>query len=275
MAFKTDIAYECYEQKKKTVLDGVKISEQGGVTVVDVLNENGAAQLGKDIGRYITCEVKELSDNSEIFDGRLEETAHYLSTLLPEKYETVFVAGLGNPAITADALGAQTLKYVLSTRHISAQIKSANNSAVFKSVCSAPAGVLGETGIESAEVVKGISDEVKPDVIITVDALACDSPSRLGTTVQMSDSGIAPGSGVGNHRREITQNTMGVPVVSIGIPTVVNSSLFGSESESDELFVTPREIDAIILRGAKIIGMSINAAVQKNINIKDLFFLLG
>lgn len=134
--------------------------------------------------------------------------------------------------------------------------------------------MLGDTGIESAELVKGVVSAVKPSCVIAVDALAASSADRLGTTVQFSDSGISPGSGVGNHRYEISEKTMGVPVISIGIPTVVSTALLGSDSPAS-MFVTPREIDRIIEQGAKLIGMSINTCFQKNISVRDLLSLVG
>lgn len=270
MPFRTDIAFECFENQGKTELNGVVVKEKNGITTVDIINEIGAKKLEKEIGRYITCEVPELSDCSDIYDERLKKISDILKSLMPKKFESVMVAGLGNEQITADALGAQTLKYVLSTRHI----EGIENNG-FGSVCAFPAGVLGETGIESSEMVKGLVKTVKPDVVIVVDALASSDVSRLGTTVQMSDTGITPGSGVGNYRSEISKKTLGIPVISIGIPTVVSTGIFSEKISESEHYVTPREIDTIIQKGAKIIGMSINACVHSRISIKDLFFLLG
>ncbi len=270
MPFRTDIAFECFENQGKTELEGVVVREENGITTVDILNEIGAKKLEKEIGRYVTCEVPELSDCTDIYDERLKKISDILKSLLPKKYQSVMVAGLGNEQITADALGVQTLKYVLSTRHI----QGVENNG-FGSICAFPAGVLGETGIESAEMVGGLVKTVNPDAVIVVDALAASDVSRLGTTIQMSDTGIMPGSGVGNYRSEISKNTLGVPVVSIGIPTVVSTSIFSQSISENEHYVTPREIDTIIQKGAKIIGMSINACVHSKISIKDLFFLLG
>ena len=135
-------------------------------------------------------------------------------------------------------------------------------------------GVLGETGIESAEIVKGVAQIIKPSCIIAVDALAASSASRLGTTLQFSGAGIVPGSGVGNHRFELSSATLGVPVISVGIPTVIGASLL-SGREQDKMFVTPREIDAIIRRGAKLIGMCINVCLQPRLDERDIYALLG
>ena len=135
--------------------------------------------------------------------------------------------------------------------------------------------MLGDTGIESAEIIKGVVNQIKPDCVIAVDALAASSSSRLGNTVQLSDVGISPGSGVGNHRYEISESTLGVPVVSIGIPTVVSTSVIRGKNDNGAMFVTPREIDRIIEHGAKLIAMTVNVCLQKNIDAKDLFSLVG
>ena len=276
MENRTDLAVESYENGGKTVLDGVKVEENDNVTTVTVFNENGAAALGKGIGKYITFCTDTSLDDLEIFDGRLEKLSKILTSLLPKNIKSVLVAGLGNTDITADALGPKAVNYVLATRHI---INDYNNDNDFFSnffnVSSISTGVLGDTGIESAEIIKGVVNQIKPDCVIAVDALAASSSSRLGNTVQLSDVGISPGSGVGNHRYEISENTIGVPVVSIGIPTVVSTSVIRGKNENDAMFVTPREIDRIIEHGAKLIAMTVNVCLQKNIDAKDLFSLVG
>ncbi|MGN1123474.1 MAG: GPR endopeptidase, partial [Eubacterium sp.] len=160
-------------------------------------------------------------------------------------------------------------------RHIVSQKDKPEMFDGFVDVSSISTGVLGDTGIESAEIVKGVAKQINPSCVIVVDALAASSAQRLGTTVQLSDSGISPGSGVGNHRYEISRKTLGVPVVSIGIPTVVSTALISNNAEDETLFVTPREIDRVIEQGAKLIGMSINVCLQKNISAGDLFSLVG
>ena len=134
--------------------------------------------------------------------------------------------------------------------------------------------MLGETGIESAEIIKGIVNVINPQCVIVVDALASSSAERLGTTVQLSDTGIFPGSGVGNHRFEISKKTLGVPVVSIGIPTVVSTGVIKG-ADDNSMFVTPREIDRVTEQGAKLIGMSINVCLQSDISERDLYTLVG
>ncbi len=274
MENRTDLAVESFESADKTAIDGVKIEEHDGVTVVCVLNEKGAAQIEKPIGKYITCCVPSFVNDTDIFDGRLNKLSDILKSLLPENMNSVLVAGIGNLNITADALGPKTNNYVLATRHIVESDTKPDFFDGFFSVCGISTGVLADTGIESAEIIKGVVDVTHPSCVIVVDALAASSPQRLGTTVQLSDVGISPGSGVGNHRYEISRKTMGVPVVSIGIPTVVSAALC-DESASENMFVTPREIDRITEQGAKLIGMTINVCLQKKMSPQDLYSLVG
>ncbi len=273
MQNRTDLAVECYEEKEKTKINGVKITEKGNVTIVSVLNENGEKAIGKSVGNYITVDVPSFVNDTDIFDGRLTQISSIIKKLLPPNCDNVLVAGVGNMDITADALGPKTLSYVLATRHISKELRVEMGFPELKSVSGVRTGVLGETGIESAEYIKGIVGVIKPACVIVVDALAASSAQRLGTTVQISNTGISPGSGVGNHRFEISEKTLGVPVVSVGIPTVVCAGVFGSPD--DNMFVTPREIDRVIEQGAKLIGMSINVCLQPEVNEKDLFALVG
>lgn len=275
MENRTDLAVESFESVDKTAIDGVKVREEDGVTVVTVLNENGAKMIGKPVGKYITCSVPSFINDTDIFDGRLNKLSTILKSLLPENINSVLVAGVGNLDITADALGPKTNNYVLATRHI---IEAEDKPEIFNdifNVSGVATGVLADTGIESAEIIKGVVDVTKPSCVIVVDALAASSSERLGTTVQMSDVGISPGSGVGNHRYEISKNTLGIPVVSIGIPTVVSAAVISNGQEGSQMFVTPREIDRITEQGAKLIGMTINVCLQKNISAHDLFSLVG
>lgn len=271
----TDLAVESFESVNKTVIDGVKVEENDGVTVVSVLNQKGAETIGKPVGKYITYCVPSFVSDTDIFDGRLDKLSSILHSLLPDDMQSVLVAGVGNLDITADALGPKTNNYVLATRHIVGDNDKAEMFKDFFNVSGVATGVLADTGIESAEIIKGIVNVTKPSCVIVVDALAASSSERLGTTVQLSDVGISPGSGVGNHRYEISQSTLGVPVVSIGIPTVVSTAAIRNEITDEQMFVTPREIDKITEQGAKLIGMSINVCLHKNISAHDLFSLVG
>lgn len=274
MKNRTDLALESYESHEKTKIDGVVVKEENNVTTVRVLDKNGAAVIGKPVGNYITLKVKSFVNDTDIFDGRLNEFAGVLKSILPENIRSVLIAGLGNKNITADALGPKTNGYILSTRHIIDDLKKTSGFESLFCVSTITTGVLGETGIETSEIIKGVVQQVKPSCVIAVDALAASSAQRLGNTVQFSDSGITPGSGVGNHRFEISRKTLGVPVISIGIPTVVSASVISGNS-ADCAFVTPREIDRITEQGAKLIGMGINVCLQKDIDTRDLFALVG
>ncbi|MBR2100034.1 MAG: GPR endopeptidase [Eubacterium sp.] len=274
MANTSDLALESYESAEKTEINGVVVEEGDNITTVSVINESGARAIEKPIGKYITLEVSSFVNNTDIFDGRLEEFSRVLKSMLPRKLSSVMVAGIGNINITADALGPRTQRYILSTRHIINDLNKLSGFEKLFPVCAISTGVLGETGIETSEIISGVAQRIKPSCIIAVDALAATSESRLGTTVQFSSSGIVPGSGVGNHRNEISQKTIGIPVIGIGIPTVVNTAIF-SKNEGSQTYVTPREIDKITEQGAKLIGMGINACFQKDISHRDLFALVG
>ena len=251
MENRTDLALESYENQQKTVLPGVKVREQDGISVVEVLDARGEKALGKPVGKYITYRVSPMAQETQLFDGRLERIADLLRGLLPDHPTGVLVAGVGNTAITADALGPETNRYVLATRHIAGELRRA-------------LGPLTDVSTVTT---------VHPDCVLVVDALAASSADRLGTTVQLSNAGIAPGSGVGNHRREISARVLGVPVVALGIPTVVSSRVLGGTGE--EMYVTPREIDQLINRGAKLLGMSINVCLQRHLQPRDLYTLVG
>ena len=274
MQNRTDLALESYEGAEASRIEGVEVKRSGGITTVKVTDENGAKALGKPVGNYVTLEVKSFVNDTDVFDGRLDTFANVLRSILPENVSSVLVAGLGNKNITADSLGPKTNSYVLSTRHILDELRSASGLEGLFCVSSVSTGVLGETGIETAELIRGIAAQIKPSCIITVDALAATSMARLGTTVQFSDSGISPGSGVGNHRHEISFKTVGVPVISIGIPTVVSTSVLSPSGDSGA-YVTPREIDRISEQGAKLIGMGINVCLHKGLSAKDLYALVG
>ena len=274
MQNRTDLALESYQSAEKTEIDGVIVKQKNDITIVDVVNENGAKVLGKPIGRYITLFVKSFVDDTDIFDGRLDVFSNVLKNVLPKNLNSILVVGLGNDEITADALGPQASNYVLATRHIIDELKNSANFQNMFNVSTISSGVLGKTGIETYEIIKGIVNQIQPSCVITVDALAASSADRLGNTIQFSNAGITPGSGVGNHRKEISSKTLGIPVIAIGIPTVVCTGLLSGKSE-DDAFVTPKDIDRITQQGAKLIGMGINVCMQKDMSVKDLLALVG
>lgn len=271
---RTDLAVECYEENEKTTLSGVKITEKDNVTTVEVINENGAKSLGKPVGKYVVLDVNSFVNDTDILDGRLNEFSAVLKSVMPQSATSVLVVGLGNKKITADSLGPSTSSLIFATRHIADNFESNIGLPALFPVSCINTGVLGDTGIETVEIIKGVVNQTKPSCVIAVDALAASSADRLGTTIQFSDSGISPGSGVGNHRHEISKATVGVPVIAVGIPTVVSTGII-SGNGNDDVFVTPREIDRICQQGAKLIGMGINVCLQKNLSVEDLLALVG
>lgn len=288
MNCRTDIALERQEMLPDTDQKGIKVKhwekEKAQVTEIEILNEYGADTLQKPIGRYITVDLPEFSHESELLDGRLTALTESIKNLLPENAEKILVAGLGNENITPDALGPLCARGIFSTRHIKGEFIKDLGLENLKSVSSISTGVLGQTGIETAEYIKGIVNLVKPDAVIIIDALASRRLSRLGKTVQLTDTGITPGSGVGNFRKTIDKTTLGIPVISLGVPTVVDgntivSDLTGNENKSNQIdatdmMVTPREIDTIISRAARLLSLSINCALQPEMK-PEMFLALS
>ena len=298
MNFRTDLALEARELSGTQTLDGVESEEKrvgvATVTRIRITNENGAKQLGKPAGHYITVEVPPFSDAAEELDERLDAVADELSALLP-KEGTVLVAGLGNSSITPDALGPKSISYVLATRHIGEEIARSAGLYPLRAVTAIAPGVLGQTGIETGELIKSLVDSIRPTAVIAIDALASMKLSRLGCTVQISDTGISPGAGVGNRRMQLNQETLGVPVIAMGVPTVVDAAtLVGDLAETagvagkelDQLYeavqprgagmvVTPREIDLLIERASKLVALAINKALQPHIAPEDILALVS
>ena len=284
---RTDLALEKRELLGKKEPEGVESSEftEGEVsfTKIKIISEKGSEALGKPVGTYITAEIPQLTKNPINDEETIEAIAKQLRSLLP-KNGAVLVAGLGNTDITPDAVGPKSVSMVLATRHIDKSLSEEIGLGELRSVAGFVPGVLGRTGLEAAESVKGIVNSVSPSAVIVVDALAARRLSRLGTTVQLSDTGIIPGSGVGNARKEITERSVGIPVISVGIPTVVDvgtlvNDLTGSKSdiplENRNMIITPREIDIVIERASELIGMAINKALQPDISIDEMMMLVG
>ncbi|MCH5169699.1 MAG: GPR endopeptidase [Oscillospiraceae bacterium] len=281
MNYRTDLALERQEILEKSEQEGIKVThwrkENAFVTEIEILNSAGEKSVGKPIGKYITVDLPEFSHESELLDGRLTALSSIIRDLLPKENGSVLVAGLGNENITPDALGPMCAGKIFATRHIKDEMKKDLDIENIRSVASVSTGVLGQTGIETAEYIKSVADIVKPVAIITVDALAARRLSRLGKTVQISNTGIIPGSGVGNARARIDESTMSVPVVSIGVPTVVDGITLINDltdrridaekipSDLKETMVTPGDIDTVIERAANLLALAINCALQTEI----------
>lgn len=282
---RTDLALEARELWQEsagaaTRLPGVKAGEsvtQGyPLTQVDILDDHGAKALGKPVGSYRTLDLTAYWRRGDgFFERAVRAVGQQLQALMPEA-GPVLVVGLGNRAMTPDAVGPLTADHVLATRHLIAA--QPRQFAAFRPVAVLRTGVLGTTGVESAEAVRGLVEQVRPSLVIAVDALASRRTERVCAAVQVCDTGIVPGSGVGNHRAALDQAALGVPVIAIGVPTVVDAATLAADLMEEaglgagdaerlrgthrDLMVTPRDIDAQVRDLAKVIGYGINYALQ-------------
>lgn len=281
---RTDLASEEREliqgsTQLTTELPGVKATEETRngfkITTVDVLNEEGREALRKPVGRYVTIELDTLLKRTE---NSFTVAAQLLSKILrdlmrPDMGGGTLVAGLGNAAITPDAVGPLAIESVMATRHLKQRMPK--DFAAFRQVSAIRTGVLGSTGIESADMLKAICNSVSPSRIVAIDALASANLDRLCRTIQVTDAGIVPGSGVGNNREELCEASLGAPVVAIGVPTVVDAAVFSDDEAAKGMFVTPRDIDASVRDTAKLIGYGINLAMHDGLTIGDIDMFLS
>lgn len=292
LTIRTDLALEAHQLWRETAgettrLRGVEardLTTEGlPVTRVEILNREGETALGKPRGVYLTLDISALwRREEEAFSRAVRAVAALLEPLLPEEGPAL-AAGLGNPAMTPDALGPRMLDHLLVTRHLAQALPG------FRSVAGLGAGVLGSTGLEAAEWVRGAAERVRPAAVIVVDALAARSLDRLCSSVQISDTGLIPGSGVGNHRMALNRAGLGVPVISVGVPTVVSvetaakdllAQAGGDEEklpslEGGGLFVTPDRIDGKIRELAKVLGYGLSLALQPGLELEELEALLA
>lgn len=274
---RTDLLLEMTADAPQTVGVSAHTAQMGTLTVTRAtVDATAAATLGKPVGRYVTVELPTLSDDERHLTAHAACVAKELKALLPPE-GTVLVVGLGNTAVTPDALGPQTADMVLATRHIRGEWARSMGLSDLRSVAVIHADVLGKTGVESAELVHSVCRAVSPAAVIAVDALAARSLTRLGRTVQLCDSGIAPGSGVGNARRALSREVLGVPVIGVGVPTVVDAAtvvrdLGGGDVSPDAaaMIVTPREIDLTVRRAARLIALAVNGALQPHYDPVEL-----
>lgn len=294
---RTDLALEDREriEGRGGEIHGVVLEEERReesgicITRVKIETKNGAKIMGKPLGTYITLEAPALTEQDEDYHREVsEELARQLRSVLPdmEKERAVLVVGLGNREVTADALGPQVADNLFVNRHVVMEFGAAayNKEKMHRVSCIVP-GVMARTGMESAEIVHGIVKETKPDLLIAVDALAARSTRRLNRTIQVSTSGIYPGSGVGNHRHALTKESLGVPVIAIGVPTVVDAAtivgdalermekdsglqIIGARehpqamSELNNMYVTSKDIDEMIKRLSFTVSEGINIALN-------------
>ena len=291
---RTDLALEAKEtvQKPDEEIRGVRVEEEKDaekeiyITRDIIETKNGAKIMGKPMGTYITLEAPRMATPDEDYHRDVsEKVADQIRELLPDEKEelSILVVGLGNREVTADALGPNAADQLHITRHVVREFgKAAYNKNKMHTVSAIVPGVMAKTGMETCEIIRGVVEETKPDAIIAIDALAARSTKRLNRTIQITDTGVQPGSGVGNHRHALTRETLGIPVIGIGIPTVVDAGtivgdaveqierevLFCSDmhalkmAELQNMYVTTKDIDDVVNRLSYTISEAINIALE-------------
>lgn len=264
MKVRTDLALEERESFDGSGVEihGVEVEESCDeerdvrLTRVKIVSERGAREMGKSRGTYLTLEAPGLASPDEDYHREVSEMIADLLRELTGTAESVLVAGLGNRDVTPDALGPQAVSNLMITRHL---IREYGREMMGMDGCCAVSGivpgVMAQTGMETSEILQGIIEETRPDLLIVIDALAARSTRRLGRTVQITDTGIQPGSGVGNHRGSLTKESLGIPVIAIGVPTVVEAAAIVYDAQGNcekmpphlnGMFVTPKNIDEMI-----------------------------
>ena len=292
---RTDLALEAHElwrqSAREASLPGLRTGESTcrgcTVTAVEITDDAAAHALGKPQGRYLTLDLAPLRTQAETaLSDTAQALGEQLQALLDKPVHRALVVGLGNAAMTPDAIGPLTLRHVLITRHL--QHKPPFSSLT--SVSALAPGVSGSTGLEALEVLRGAVRAAQPEVVIAVDALASRALSRVCSTVQLSDTGIVPGSGVGNDRRALDRETLGVPVIAVGVPTVVDAATLAQDileeagvpavdpgalrGHNAGVMVTPRDIDAQVRTLSRLIGYGIDLALQP-LDFETVCALLG
>lgn len=297
---RTDLALEARESvtEADSELRGVRVEEYYRekedirVTKVMIDTKNAAKVMGKPIGIYVTMEAPALVEPDEDYHREISDClAEELLSLIPnsEREQSILVVGLGNREVTADALGPQVVDNLFITRHVVKEYgKAAYNCSRINLVSSIEPGVMAKTGMETAEIIKGVIGETLPDVLVVVDALAARSIKRLNRTIQITNTGIQPGSGVGNHRNALTHESLGIPVIAIGVPTVVDAATIVGDAlekllkddaefakvkymgqyrhafaELNNMYMTGKDIDAVVKRVSFTLSEGINMALEK------------
>ena len=291
MQFRTDLALELKENCSDSC-PGISTCrwERGEVCItrIQVESEEGEKALGRPMGRYVTVEMPSFSEDPNWDEDCTAAVVEELKDLLP-KEGTVLVMGLGNQDITPDALGPKAVEQILVTRHISGELARSVGLGDLRPVAAMAPGVLGQTGIESAEILKAVSQRIAPSAVVVMDALASRELSRLGCTVQLSDTGIRPGAGVGNARKEISRETLGIPVIAVGVPTVVDAVTLAQDLLPDwqedlarkvapahrQMMVTPREIDLVIQRSAAFLALAVNRTLHPHLSSKEILEMMA
>ncbi len=319
MKVRTDLAlewaelyWETGEEKEIPGISWEETEDEGiHVTKVNVLDEKGEAAIGKEKGQYVTIEMPSVLESDA---ASMEKASRVLAKVISDmakKPALTLVAGLGNSRITPDSLGPKVIPRLVVTRHLFSYMPE--QAQAFAPVCALAPGVLGITGIETVEILKGVCQRVHPDLVLVVDALASRRTERVSTTIQIADTGISPGSGVGNKRHAINEASLGVPVIAIGVPMVVDAATIANDTialvmdtllaeESTEAFsklkkldrdekneairealpdsmqsmmVTPKDIDAITEKVAHIVADGINFALHPGITMEEILAFVG
>ncbi len=293
---RTDLALEAREgiTEADSELRGVRVEEYYleeediQVTKVMIDTRNAAKAMGKAVGTYVTMEAPAMVEPDEDYHREISDClARELLEMIPngDRELSVLVVGLGNREVTADSLGPQVVDNLFITRHVVKEYgKAAYNCSRMNLVSSMEPGVMAKTGMETAEIVKGVVQETQPDVLLVIDALAARSTKRLNRTIQITNTGIQPGSGVGNHRNALTEEELGIPVIAVGVPTVVDAATIVGDAlkkwldddmdekfdsrlafaELNNMYMTGKDIDAVIKRVSFTISEGINIAMEKN-----------
>ncbi len=316
---RTDLAMEAREMAQEqgrhdipgVQVENFKAEEDISITRVEVVSEIGEKNIGKPIGNYITLETPGIRDRDPVYEELVKKClADEIRRLVNlNKDSVILVVGLGNWNVTADAVGPKVVDRVLVTRHIFEYVPDQVDERM-RRICAVAPGVLGITGVETGEIVKGIVDKVQPDLVIAIDALASRKTERIGSTIQIADTGISPGSGIGNKRMGLNIDTLGVSTLGIGVPTVVYAHTIGRDAlgmlikefseqvePDNELFlmlktmdekrlnslvgevlteglgdlvVTPKEVDLLIDDVADIIADGINLAIHDGLTLEEV-----
>lgn len=284
---RTDLAVECLTDTGPSLPQGVRRDTetigQTPVTRVVIETEQAAQAIGKPVGKYVTVGTTPFHRFTSDFENQVKIVGDEIKNLLPDG--PALVVGLGNSAITPDALGPEVINLIFATRHLQKDFAAISGFEHLRGAAAIAPGVLGQTGIETAEIISAIVREIKPSAVVVIDALASREIARLGATVQISDTGIAPGSGVANHRKELTEKSLGVPVIAVGVPTVVDMNTIAEDlsdgqpvslpEKGKNMMVTPREIDTIIENAAKTVAFGINLALQPSLSLNDIISLVN
>lgn len=277
--FRTDLALEAADTGDDKLPEGVTVEQQSSddilKTLVRITTEGASQRLGRPCGNYITLEGA-LSSSDKLIELLSKE----LSVLLPEG--AVLVVGLGNRQITPDTLGSDVADKIIATMHIAKAQRERLGLADLRDVCVLAPGAMGQTGLEVASLISMVTAKLNFSAVICVDALAARSMQRLGTTIQLSDSGICPGSGVHNKREEISKQTVGIPVLSVGVPTVVDVATLvndlctaPADIERQDMIVTPRDIDVLSQQAATILATAINISLQNKFDAETVRQLMA